>query len=71
MMTELTELGVKALRDGIEDYDYLVLLEKMGRAAEAEKIVAPLAGSWFKWDRDPAAYDRARAQLAALILQAR
>ena len=62
-------LRLKALRDGIEDYDYLAILEKQGRAAEAEKIVLPLAGSWFDWETDPAAYQKARAQLAELILR--
>lgn len=62
-------LRLKALRDGIEDYEYLALLEKKGLAAEADQIVRPLAESWFKWDADPAAYDQARARLAALIMR--
>lgn len=62
-------LRLKALRDGIQDYDYLAILEQRGLAAEADKIVQPLAESWFKWNPDPAAYDRARAQLAELIVR--
>jgi len=61
-------LRLKALRDAIEDYEYLAILERAGRAAEAERIVQPLAESWFKWNPDPAAYQAARARLAALIL---
>jgi hypothetical protein len=61
-------LRLKALRDSIEDYEYLAILDRLGRAAEAEKIVLPLAGSWFRWDPDPAAYEKARAQLAELIM---
>lgn len=61
-------LRLKALRDGIEDYDYLAILERLGRSAEAEKVVMPLAGSWFQWEPDPAAYQNARAKLAELIL---
>jgi hypothetical protein len=61
-------IRLKALRDGIEDYDYLALLERQGQAPAAEAIVAPLAGSFFAWNRDPAAYEKARAALAALIL---
>jgi hypothetical protein len=64
-------LRLKALRDGIEDYDYLALLERLGMAPEAEKTVLPLAGSWFKWDPDAAAYEQARAALAAKIVAAR
>lgn len=63
-------LRLKALRDSIEDYEYLAILERLGLAAEAEKIVLPLAGSWFQWEADPAAYERARAKLAEMILAA-
>jgi len=58
---------LKALRDGIQDYEYLALLERAGKADEAEKIVRPLAESWFVWEKDPAAYRAAKAKLAALI----
>jgi hypothetical protein len=63
-------LRLKALRDGIQDYEYLAILERLGRSAEAEKVILPLAESWFKWDPDPAAYSKARAKLAELILAA-
>jgi len=63
-------LRLKALRDSIEDYDYLALLERAGKAAEAQKVVLPLAKSWFQWEPDPAAYEAARAKLAALIIAA-
>ena len=58
---------LKALRDGIQDYEYLALLERAGKADEARKIVRPLAESWFAWEKDPAAYRAAKAKLAALI----
>lgn len=61
-------LRLKALRDGIEDYEYLSILERQGKAKQAEEVVLPLAGSWFQWEREPAAYQRARAQLAELIV---
>ncbi len=60
-------IRLKALRDGIEDYEYLALLERIGKRAEAEKIVRGLAESFFKWNPDPAAYEKARVQLARLI----
>lgn len=63
-------LRLKALRDGIEDYEYLVLLKRLGLAAEAEKVVLPLAGSWFQWENEPGAYEEARAELAARIVAA-
>jgi hypothetical protein len=61
-------LRLKALRDSVEDYEYLSILERAGRAADAEKVVLPLTESFFKWEKDPAAYEKARAKLAALIL---
>ncbi len=62
-------LRLKALRDSIQDYEYLAILDRLGRAAEAEKIVVPLADSWFHWDPDPEHYDAARAELARLIVE--
>jgi len=55
------------LRDGIQDYEYFALLERAGKADEPEKIVRPLAESWFAREKDPAAYPVARAQLTALL----
>ena len=62
-------LRIKALRDGIEDFEYLAILERAGLADEARKVVLPLAESWFKWEKDPAAYRIARAKLADMIIR--
>jgi hypothetical protein len=64
-------LRLKALRDSMEDYEYLAILERAGLRAEAEKIVLPLAVSWFKWETNAAAYNQAREKLAALIVKAK
>ena len=61
-------LRLKALRDSIEDFEYLAILHRAGRGGEARKIVLPLAESWFKWSNDPVAWQKARRQLAALIV---
>lgn len=61
-------LRLKALRDGIEDYEYLALLERAGKADQAQKIVWSLVASFFSWEKDPAAYQTARRKLAELIL---
>ncbi len=61
-------LRLKALRDSIEDYEYLAILERAGLADEAEQVIMPLAGSWFQWEEDPAAYEKARSKLAAMIV---
>ncbi len=63
-----TSLRVKALRDAIEDYEYLAILERLDRSDDAEKVVLPLAASWFQWNPDPTAYTQVRAKLAATIM---
>ncbi len=64
-------LRLKALRDAIEDYEYLAILERQGKAEQAEQVILPLAHSWFRWNRDPQAYERAREQLAKQITSLR
>ena len=63
-------LRLKALRDSIEDYEYMAILEGKGLADEARKVVEPWAESWFKWQPDPAEYEKARAKLAEMIVEA-
>ena len=60
-----------SIRDSVEDYEYMAILERLGLAAEAEKIVIPLAGSWFAWEKDPSVYETARARLAERIIAAK
>ena len=59
---------MKALRDSIEDYEYLAILERAGLADEAQEVIMPLAGSWFKWETGPGEYETARAKLAGMIV---
>ena len=61
---------LKALRDAIRDYEYLDILQRLGKASQAEQIVRPLTESWFQWEKEPLAYEKARAKLAALIVAA-
>ncbi|MCX6907079.1 MAG: DUF4091 domain-containing protein [Verrucomicrobia bacterium] len=60
-------IRLKALRDSIEDYEYLAILDRLGKSAEADKIVQAIAESFFTWDPNPAVWETARAKLAALI----
>jgi len=62
-------MRLKALRDGLEDFDYLALLETRGLREKALEIVMPVAGSWNEWAQDPAAYLAARERLAKMILE--
>ncbi len=61
-------IRLKALRDSIEDYEYLAILERAGLGTQAQQIVTDLAPSWFEWETDPRAYEKARTRLAEMIL---
>ena len=62
-------LRLKALRDAIEDYEYLAILDRLGKRAEAMGMVLQLAPSWFEWEPNPGKYLEARAKLAEAILR--
>lgn len=64
-------IRLKALRDAIEDYEYLAILDRQGKTKAADQIVRRVVQSWFEWDKNPAAYEQARAELAALITASR
>jgi hypothetical protein len=64
----VASMRLKTLRDGIEDYDYLAILEQRGLAEKAEAIVLPVAESFFHWEKNPQAYEEARRKLAELIV---
>jgi hypothetical protein len=59
----VASIRLKALRDGLEDYEYLVLAGEAGTAKAAE-----LAKSWTSWETDPAKLAAAREELAKIIL---
>lgn len=63
-------IRLKALRDAIEDYEYLAIAERLGKGDVAREIVRSLTPSFFEWNKDPAAYEAARAKIAALIMNA-
>lgn len=62
-------MRLKVLRDALEDFDYLAMLETRGLREKALEIVKPIGGDWHKWSVDPNAYRKARMQLATLILE--
>jgi len=67
-------LRLKAIRDSIEDYEYLAILQRQGKAEQARKITSRLLGSYsagygpfMKRYVDSRAHERARLALAELI----
>ncbi len=65
----VSTVRLKALRDAMEDYEYLAILQRLGKATEAERIVRGLTESWFEWNKDPEAYEQARVELAGMIAE--
>ena len=60
-------IRLKALRDAIQDYEYLAILQRSSKAAE---VVRSLTQTFFQWEKDPVTYEQARAKLAAMIVAA-
>ena len=60
-------IRLKALRDGIEDFEYLTMLEKQGKRAEAQQMVEEVVRSFFDWEKAPGDYDRTRERLMQMI----
>jgi hypothetical protein len=67
----VSSIRLKALRDGLEDYDYFRLLAELGGRAAADRLVRRIAPSWSEWDREPKELFRAREELATHITRLR
>lgn len=81
----IASIRMKGVRDAIEDYEYLHLLEQSGRMDEfdldrlytnderkSESMVAPMPMGrdvWQWWEGDPDAIMRARSEMARLIAE--
>jgi Domain of unknown function (DUF4082)/Concanavalin A-like lectin/glucanases superfamily/Domain of unknown function (DUF4091)/Abnormal spindle-like microcephaly-assoc'd, ASPM-SPD-2-Hydin len=56
-------IRLKAIRDGIQDYQYAQMLKDLGQFPVLNSVVLPIATSWTNWTHDPAALENARQQL--------
>jgi len=63
----VASMRIKSLRDGMEDYEYFVLLEQRGGAAAVEEIVREAVPTWAACTRDPYALPQLRQRLAEAI----
>ena len=59
----------KNLRDGMEDYEYFVILEKLGGKNAVKKIVDSIAPNWWEFSKKPEDFIRAREMLAEEIVR--
>ncbi len=62
-------IRLKAIRDGIQDYEYAQILKNLGQAAFVNSVIQPIATSWSNWTHDPNALEGARLQLGQQLHQ--
>ncbi|HUS72685.1 MAG TPA: DUF4091 domain-containing protein, partial [Sedimentisphaerales bacterium] len=62
-------MRIKNLRDGMEDYEYFTILEKLKGKEIVEKIVNTVAPSWWNFSKDPGKFLAAREKLAEEIVK--
>jgi hypothetical protein len=62
-------IRLKAIRDGIQDYEYAQILKNLGQVSFLDPIIVPIATSWTNWNHDPTALQGARLQLGQQLHQ--
>ena len=62
-------IRLKAIRDGIQDYEYAQILKNLGQLSVVDNALLPIATSWSNWSHDPNALQNARTQLGQLLHQ--
>jgi hypothetical protein len=65
----VASMRLKNLRDGMEDYEYFALLERLGGEEALDKIIDRIAPNWWDYTKDPGQILAARQQLAEEILR--
>ena len=65
----VASMRVKNLRDGMEDYEYLTILEKLAGQKAVKEIVDIIAPNWWNFSRDGRQFLAAREKLAEQILR--
>jgi hypothetical protein len=62
-------IRLKAIRDGIQDYEYAQMLKNLGQGAFVNSVIQPIAMSWTNWTHDANALEGARQQLGQQLNQ--
>jgi Glycoside hydrolase 123 N-terminal domain/Immunoglobulin I-set domain/Glycoside hydrolase 123, catalytic domain len=62
-------IRLKAIRDGIQDYEYAQILKNIGQVPFVNSVLQPIATSWTNWSQVPNALEAARLQLGQLLHQ--
>jgi hypothetical protein len=66
---EAPGIRLKALRDGVQDYEYAHILHTLGQDAFVSSTLQPIATSWTNWTHDPNALENARTQMGQKLNQ--
>ncbi|HEV3421941.1 MAG TPA: hypothetical protein VG075_16645 [Candidatus Acidoferrum sp.] len=62
-------IRLKAIRDGIQDFEYAKLLKNQGQASYVEFLLKPIAASWTKWTHDPGDLESVRQKFGEQLQQ--
>jgi hypothetical protein len=65
----IESLRLKLIREGLEDYEYLALLERFGERSWAGSRAAELARGTFRWERSPEALYAAREAMGTRLAE--
>jgi hypothetical protein len=60
-------IRLKRIRDGIEDYEYIAILKRLGEEKWALKMSRSIARNWHKWTQNPQELEQVRVQLGNRI----
>jgi hypothetical protein len=56
-------IRLKAIRDGIQDYEYAQILKNLGQVSFLNPVVLPIATSWTNWTHTTSTLESVRLQL--------
>jgi hypothetical protein len=62
-------IRLKAIRDGIQDYEYAQMLKNQGQASYVDFVLKPIAASWTKWSHDPGDLESVRQKFGQQLQQ--
>ena len=62
-------IRLKAIRDGIQDFEYAQLLKNQGQASYVDFVLKPVATSWTKWSHNPSDIENVRQKFGQQLQQ--
>jgi hypothetical protein len=62
-------IRLKAIRDGIQDYEYTQLLKNQGQTSYVDFVLKPIAASWTRWSHAPDDLESVRQKFGQQLQQ--